>query len=50
LLGFVGGLVGGLVVYAAFHGHHAISRYGGLLASIVFALILAYFGRGGRKF
>lgn len=51
VLGLVGGLVGGLVVYyiANAGGHHTMARYGSIVVSIVLALILGFFGRGGQK-
>lgn len=51
VLGLVGALVGGLVVYyvANAGGHHTIARYGSIIISIVLALILGFVGRGGQK-
>jgi uncharacterized membrane protein YeaQ/YmgE (transglycosylase-associated protein family) len=53
VLGLVGGIVGGAVVYyaanAGGHPHHTIARYGSILVSIVLAAILGFLGRGGQK-
>ncbi len=49
LLGLVGALVGGLLVYYIFRGHHIIGRYGSVIVAIILALILALLGRGGKK-
>lgn len=50
LLGLIGALVGGLLVYYGAKGHHGIIiTYGSIIASIILSLILAFFGRGSKK-
>jgi uncharacterized membrane protein YeaQ/YmgE (transglycosylase-associated protein family) len=50
LLGLVGALVGGLVIYYCFRvNHHTIARYGSIIVSIVVALVLALLSRNANR-
>ncbi|MGD0153278.1 MAG: hypothetical protein ABSC17_05890 [Thermacetogeniaceae bacterium] len=48
VLGLVGALVGGLVVFYGVKGHHTIITYGSIVVSIILALILALIGKGSK--